>query len=115
MARSRKRRICTLNLPHQVTLIIKVLSSVVTANSGNFICGGEREEITSNLVQEQNQQRADALELNKKFATSIWPELEKCQINRSWTGLMPWTIDGNPMIGRFEDGIHVNTGLQSAG
>ena len=82
---------------------------------GDFICGGEREEISGSLVQEQNQQRANALELNKKFVTSIWPELKQCQIQRSWTGLMPWTVDGNPMIGPFVDGVHVNTGLQSAG
>ena len=59
--------------------------------SGDFICGGEREEISENLHLEQHKQRSDeAVCLNKDFVTSIWPELENCQISRTWTGLMPW-------------------------
>jgi len=86
-------------------------------STGEFICGGEREYLTKNqnLKEIQNQIRPGSVEANKEFISQIFPTLKKAKIDRSWSGLMPWTPDGNPIIGKLRKNIFVNSGLCSSG
>lgn len=80
-------------------------------SDGSFICGGEREEVDKDF----NTVRKGAVEGNRQFISSIYPALVNTRIDSIWSGIMPWTIDGNPIIGNLEKNVWINTGLCSSG
>ena len=55
---------------------------------------------------------------NKRHATEVLPILEDYEIEEKWAGIMPFTVDGVPIVGRI-DGVgaplYVCTGLGGSG
>ena len=62
-----------------------------------------------------NTVRPGAIEGNRQFISNIYPALVNTRIDSIWSGIMPWTIDGNPLIGNLEKNVWINTGLCSSG
>ncbi|MCI0797129.1 MAG: FAD-binding oxidoreductase, partial [Chloroflexi bacterium] len=59
----------------------------------------------------------DGIEVNKGQAGEALPFLRGLPIKRSWSGLMPFSLDGKPIIGRIplRDNLFIVTGLASSG
>ena len=58
------------------------------------------------------------IECNKKHASEILPLLEDLDIERTWGGIMPFSKDGLPIIGKLEDSetpLYVCTGMGGSG
>ena len=55
--------------------------------------------------------------MNRGHATEILPFLATMPPARTWAGVMPFTLDGKPLIGRIpgRDGLWIVTGLASSG
>ena len=62
-----------------------------------------------------NTVRPGTIEGNRQFISNIYPALVNTRIDSIWSGIMPWTIDGNPLIGNLEKNVWINTGLCSSG
>ena len=86
-------------------------------HNGKVISGGDRIVVDESsspikpITEEFNQ-------TNKSFAESILPFLKEHQIEDTWTGIMPFTKDGNPLIGKISHlpgEVYIITGLASAG
>ena len=41
------------------------------------------------------------IETNRGHATEVLPMLRNLPIKRTWAGLMPFSLDGNPIIGEI--------------
>jgi glycine/D-amino acid oxidase-like deaminating enzyme len=54
--------------------------------------------------------------VNRGHATEILPFLATIPPARTWAGVMPFTLDGKPLIGRIpgRDGLRIVTGLASS-
>ncbi|GIT02130.1 MAG: hypothetical protein CM1200mP27_07550 [Chloroflexota bacterium] len=57
------------------------------------------------------------IEINRGHATEVFPMLSGLPINRTWAGIMPFSMDGKPIIGKIPqfDNLFVVTGLASSG
>ena len=58
------------------------------------------------------------IESNKKHASEVLPLLEDLDIERTWGGIMPFSKDGIPIIGKLEDSetpLYVCTGMGGSG
>ncbi|HXJ84709.1 MAG TPA: FAD-dependent oxidoreductase [Candidatus Methylomirabilis sp.] len=57
------------------------------------------------------------IDVNRSHAAEICPFLASVPTDRTWAGLMPFTLDGKPLIGRIpnRDGLWIVTGLASSG
>ena len=55
--------------------------------------------------------------MNKAHATEVLPLLSGLPISRIWSGLMPFSLDGSPLIGKISlrDGLFIVSGLSSPG
>ena len=42
---------------------------------------------------------------NKEHASEILPLLRNIEIERTWAGIMPFSRDGKPIIGKLEAGL----------
>ena len=86
-------------------------------HDGKVISGGDR--IVSDPTEDPTSPIDHSLNThNKGFAESLLPSLKQDQIKDTWTGLMPFTKDGNPFIGKvgcLPGEIYIVTGLDSAG
>lgn len=80
--------------------------------SGEIIFGGDRRNLGFN-----KDLNASGLEVNKGHATEVLPLLSELPISTTWSGLMPFSKDGKPLIGRVpgNDNLYVVTGLCSSG
>lgn len=80
--------------------------------SGEIIFGGDRRNAGFNKTLD-----ASGLEVNKGHATEVLPLLSDLPISTTWSGLMPFSKDGKPVIGRIpeNDNLYVVTGLCSSG
>ena len=80
--------------------------------SGEIIFGGDRRNAGFNKTLD-----ASGLEVNKGHATEVLPLLSGLPISTTWSGLMPFSKDGKPVIGRIpeNDNLYVVTGLCSSG
>ncbi|MBG92568.1 MAG: hypothetical protein CL792_01100 [Chloroflexi bacterium] len=80
--------------------------------SGEIIFGGDRRTAGFNKTIEDS-----GIEVNKGHAIEILPLLIDLPIVSTWSGLMPFSIDGNPIIGRVphNENLFVATGLGSSG
>ena len=79
---------------------------------GELIFGGDRRMTGYDKAVGQA-----GIEVNFKHAAEVLPLLELHSISRTWSGLMPFSPDGRPMIGRIPhiDGLYILTGLASSG
>ena len=80
--------------------------------SGEIIFGGDRRNAGFNKTLD-----ASGLEVNKGHATEVLPLLSGLPISTTWSGLMPFSKDGKPVIGRIpgNENLYVVTGLCSSG
>ena len=84
---------------------------------GKIISGGDR--IVSDPRDNPDKPIKDELNSNnKQFAENILPFLKDEDMVDTWTGLMPFTPDGKPLIGKIgvlSGGVYIISGLESSG
>lgn len=80
--------------------------------NGEIIFGGDREDVGYNTTPDPT-----GLEVNHVHASEVVPLVADLRIARSWAGLMPFSLDGSPIIGRIpqRDGLYIVSGLASSG
>ena len=81
-------------------------------HNGEIIFGGDRQ-----LAGFQQVPDATGIEVNRGHAAEILPMLNRLPIRRTWAGLMPFSPDGEPVIGKIpqRDNLFILTGLCSSG
>jgi glycine/D-amino acid oxidase-like deaminating enzyme len=79
---------------------------------GEIIFGGDRE-----LVGESTAPDPAGIEVNRAHAASVLPFIRELPVARTWAGLMPFPLDGKPLIGRIPAREHlwIVSGLASSG
>ena len=57
------------------------------------------------------------MDVNFRHVVEILPFLGELSIKRSWSGLMPFSLDGKPIIGSIPqvDNLYIVSGLASSG
>jgi len=80
--------------------------------SGEIIFGGDRRDVGFDKTIE-----GSGIDVNKGHASEILPLLADLPIATTWSGLMPFSMDGHPIIGKLPDSenLFVVTGLASSG
>jgi glycine/D-amino acid oxidase-like deaminating enzyme len=80
--------------------------------SGEIIFGGDREAVSGDGTPDPA-----GVEANFAHAAEVLPFLREVPVRRSWGGFMPFSLDGEAIIGRIDDLPHcyVVTGLGSSG
>ena len=80
--------------------------------NGEIVFGGDREVLGFDRGTDFS-----GIETNKGHATEVLPALSNLSVNRTWSGLMPFSQDGKPIIGRVpgRDKLFIVTGLCSSG
>ncbi len=80
--------------------------------NGEIIFGGDRELMGYDKTVDHA-----GIEVNKGHASDIIPMLSNLPIARTWGGLMPFSMDGAPIIGGVpsRDNLYIVSGLASSG
>ena len=80
--------------------------------NGEIIFGGDREQLGYVTTPDPK-----GIEVNHDHAISVLPLLAEAPIARTWAGLMPFPLDGKPLIGRLpgRENLWIVTGLASSG
>ena len=80
--------------------------------NGEVIFGGDRE-----MLGFENKVDFNGIKSNKTHATEILPFLSKLSIDRTWAGYMPFSLDGDPIIGKIPayKNLYIVSGLASSG
>ncbi len=79
--------------------------------SGEIIFGGDR------LLTDQKIVDMAGIAVNRTQAAQILPFLADLPIRRTWSGIMPFPLDGKPLIGAVPsyDNLYIGGGLRSSG
>ena len=79
---------------------------------GEIVFGGDRELAGYDRTVEQ-----DGVEVNFAHVAEILPMVGQHSIARTWAGLMPFSLDGRPIIGKIpqHDNLFIVSGLASSG
>jgi sarcosine oxidase subunit beta len=79
---------------------------------GEIIVGGDREQVGWNTTPDPA-----GIAVNRAHAAEVLPFLAGLGIARTWAGLMPFPLDGKPLIGRVpgREGLWIVSGLASSG
>ena len=79
---------------------------------GEIVFGGDRQ-----LAGYDKTVDPAGTEVNFGHTAEILPFLSGLSISRSWAGLMPFSLDGRPVIGKIPpmDGLYIVSGLASSG
>ena len=80
--------------------------------SGEIIFGGDRQLVGYDTTVEPT-----GIEVNKGHASEVIPMVSGLPIARTWAGLMPFPLDGDPLIGSIpsRDNLYIVGGLASSG
>ena len=80
--------------------------------NGEIIFGGDRQMTGYDKTVEHT-----GIEVNKGHASEVIPMLSALPIARTWSGLMPFSTDGAPIIGRIplRENLFIVSGLASSG
>ena len=80
--------------------------------NGEIIFGGDREDVGYNTTPDPA-----GIEVNRGQAAEVVPIVASLPIKRTWAGLMPFSLDGSPIIGRIplRDNLFIVSGLASSG
>ena len=80
--------------------------------SGEIIFGGDRQDLGYKTDPD-----ATGIETNRGHASEVVPLVAGLPIARTWAGLMPFTLDGDPIIGKIplRDNLYIVSGLASSG
>ena len=81
-------------------------------SNGEIIFGGDRQ-----LLGFDDSPEAQGIEVNRGHATEVLPFLRDIPIKRTWGGIMPFSIDGKPLIGKIHQrqNLYIVSGLCSSG
>jgi sarcosine oxidase subunit beta len=79
---------------------------------GEIVFGGDRQMTGYDKTVD-----AGGVEVNFRHLAEILPSVECLAINRTWAGLMPFSLDGKPVIGSIPllDNLYIVSGLASSG
>ena len=80
--------------------------------NGEIIFGGDRQSIGYNTTPDMS-----GIETNNGHASEVLPLLRELPIKRTWAGLMPFSMDGRPIIGAIPqmENLYIVSGLASSG
>jgi sarcosine oxidase subunit beta len=80
--------------------------------NGEVIFGGDRQLAGSDTTPDPG-----GIEVNRGHAAEVLPFLSSLPTARTWAGLMPFSLDGKPLIGRVPGraGLWIVGGLASSG
>ncbi len=80
--------------------------------NGEIIFGGDRQDLGYNTNPD-----VVGIEVNRGHASEVVPLVADLPIARTWAGLMPFSLDGSPIIGKIplRDNLHIVSGLSSSG
>jgi len=80
--------------------------------NGEIIFGGDRESLGY-----VNGPDPGGIEVNRRHTAEVIPLVASLPIARTWSGLMPFSLDGAPIIGRIplRDNLFIVSGLSSSG
>ena len=80
--------------------------------NGEIIFGGDRESLGYNTTPDPA-----GIEVNRGHAAEVIPLVASLPIARSWAGVMPFSLDGSPIIGKIpiRDNLFIVSGLASSG
>ena len=80
--------------------------------SGEIAFGGDRQLAGYDATPD-----AQGIEVNKTHAGEVLPLLTELPIARTWAGIMPFTLDGEPLIGKIplRENLYIVGGLASSG
>ncbi len=80
--------------------------------NGEIIFGGDRQDVGYNTNPD-----AVGIEVNRGHAAEVVPLVADLPIARTWAGLMPFSLDGSPIIGKIplRDDLYIVSGLASSG
>ena len=79
---------------------------------GEIIFGGDRQLVGYDYAVD-----AGGVEVNIGHASEVLPMLGELSISRTWSGMMPFSLDGRPIIGKIPqlDEVYIVSGLASSG
>ena len=79
---------------------------------GEIVFGGDRV-----LAGYDKTVDTEGIEVNRDQTSEVLPVVSKLPIARTWAGLMPFSLDGRPLIGKIPqfEGLYVVGGLASSG
>ena len=82
------------------------------AKTGEIVFGGDRELVGYDIGID-----ARGIEINKSHVAEILPLVAELPIERTWAGLMPFSLDGKPLIGKIphHQNLFIVGGLASSG
>ena len=80
--------------------------------NGEIIFGGDRQ-----MTGYDKRVEHTGIEVNKGHASEVLPMLSSLPIARTWSGLMPFSMDGAPIIGSIPalENLYIVSGLASSG
>ena len=80
--------------------------------NGEIIFGGDRESLGYNIAPDPA-----GIEVNRGHAAEVIPLVASLPVARTWAGLMPFSLDGAPIIGRIpsRENLFIVSGLSSSG
>ncbi len=80
--------------------------------NGEIIFGGDRQQVGYDYNPDAN-----GIEVNRGHAAEVIPLVSRLPISRTWAGIMPFSLDGKPIIGQVPhfQNLFVLTGLASSG
>ena len=80
--------------------------------NGEIIFGGDRQLAGYDKTVDHT-----GIEVNKGHASEVLPMLSGLPIARTWAGLMPFSMDGSPIIGAIpsRENLYIASGLASSG
>lgn len=80
--------------------------------NGEIIFGGDRQDLGYNTSTDPV-----GIKVNRGHAAEVVPLVAKLPIARTWAGLMPFSLDGAPIIGKIplRDNLYIVSGLSSSG
>jgi glycine/D-amino acid oxidase-like deaminating enzyme len=79
--------------------------------NGQFVFGGDRVLTTDRTIDH------DGIAVNHGHTAELLPLVQKLPPARTWAGLMPFSVDGRPLLGPIpgREGLFLAGGLASAG
>lgn len=80
--------------------------------NGEIIFGGDRESLGYNTTVEPS-----GIDVNRGHAAEVIPLVASLPVARTWAGMMPFSLDGAPIIGKIpiRDNLFIVSGLSSSG
>lgn len=80
--------------------------------NGEIIFGGDRQDVGYDTNPDPS-----GIEVNRGHAADVVPLVAGLPVARTWAGLMPFSLDGAPIIGKIplRDNLYIVSGLSSSG